>query len=101
MNVMMWEHCTFDSKIFGCGKVYYSNSPIITILHKLSFPTVGLKMSSLPTLALKSPKKNSYGIWGIDRIHILIFHRTVLPVINFILCWSMNIQSNDITPATS
>jgi hypothetical protein len=30
MNVAMWEHCTFDNKIFICGKVYYSNSIIIT-----------------------------------------------------------------------
>jgi hypothetical protein len=30
MNVTMWEHSTFDSKILGCGKVYYSNSIIIT-----------------------------------------------------------------------
>jgi hypothetical protein len=29
---------------------------------KLSFSIVGLKMSSLPTLALKSAKKCSYGI---------------------------------------
>jgi hypothetical protein len=26
MNVTMWEHRTFDNKIFGCGKVYYCNS---------------------------------------------------------------------------
>jgi hypothetical protein len=30
MNATMWEHGTFDSQIFGCGKVYYSNSIIIT-----------------------------------------------------------------------
>jgi hypothetical protein len=30
MNVAMWERRTFDNKIFGCGKVYYSNSIIIT-----------------------------------------------------------------------
>jgi hypothetical protein len=30
MNVTMWEHRTFDSKIFGCGKVDYSDSIIIT-----------------------------------------------------------------------
>jgi hypothetical protein len=29
-NVMMREHCTFGSQIFGCGKVYYSISVIIT-----------------------------------------------------------------------
>jgi hypothetical protein len=30
MNVAMWEHCTFDNEIFRCGKIYYSNSIIIT-----------------------------------------------------------------------
>jgi hypothetical protein len=29
VNVNMWEHCTFDNKIFGRGKIYYSNSIII------------------------------------------------------------------------
>jgi hypothetical protein len=22
MDVAMWEHCTFDSEVFRCGKVY-------------------------------------------------------------------------------
>jgi hypothetical protein len=26
----MWEHCTSDSQVFGCGEVYYSNSIIST-----------------------------------------------------------------------
>jgi hypothetical protein len=30
MNVVMWEHCSFDNEIFRCGKIYYSNSIIIT-----------------------------------------------------------------------
>jgi hypothetical protein len=30
MNITMWEYGTFDSKIFESGKVYYSNSMIIT-----------------------------------------------------------------------
>jgi hypothetical protein len=50
MNVMMWDHCTFESQIFGCGKAYYTTP----------FLTVGLKMSSSPILALKSP--NSFHI---------------------------------------
>jgi hypothetical protein len=29
IDVTIWEHCTFDSQIFGCGKVYYSKSIII------------------------------------------------------------------------
>jgi hypothetical protein len=28
MNVTMWEHYAFDSKIFGCGSVDYSDSII-------------------------------------------------------------------------
>jgi hypothetical protein len=38
MNVTMWEHCTFDSKIFWCGKVYYSNSIIITNFVQILIP---------------------------------------------------------------
>jgi hypothetical protein len=30
VNARMWEHCTFDCEIFRCGKVYYSNSIIIS-----------------------------------------------------------------------
>jgi hypothetical protein len=36
------------------------------ILCKLLFPTVGLKISSLPTLTLKSPNKFSYGMLGAE-----------------------------------
>jgi hypothetical protein len=32
MNVKVWEHRTFDNKVFGYGKVYYCNSIIITNL---------------------------------------------------------------------
>jgi hypothetical protein len=38
MNVTMWEQRTFDNKIFGCGKVYYSNSIIITNLVQTLIP---------------------------------------------------------------
>jgi hypothetical protein len=37
-----------------------------------------LKMSSLPTLALKSPNKISRGIYGIYRIHVLVPCRSCL-----------------------
>jgi hypothetical protein len=43
----------------------------LLILYKLSFPIVGLKMSSLPTLALKSLNR----IYGIYQTHIPIPHR--------------------------
>jgi hypothetical protein len=43
----MWEHHTFYSEIFRCGRV---------------LPTVGLKMSSQPTLALNLLTKFSCGI---------------------------------------
>jgi hypothetical protein len=35
MNIMVWEHHTFDNKIFGCGKVYYSNSIITNLMQTL------------------------------------------------------------------
>jgi hypothetical protein len=57
MNVMMWGYGSFDSEIFEFGKVCYSNSIIITNFVQNSFPIAGLKMSSLPTLELKSPNK--------------------------------------------
>jgi hypothetical protein len=57
MNVTMWEHCTFDSKIFGLS---------LLISCKLSFPIFGLKMSSLPTLTLKSPYR--IFIWSLGNL---------------------------------
>jgi hypothetical protein len=47
----------------------------LLISSKLSFSIVGLKMSFLPTLALKSPKKISYGASGIYRIDVLVPRR--------------------------
>jgi hypothetical protein len=63
MNVTIWEHCTFDSKIFGCGKIYYFN---IIISNNLMYALVivGLKKSSLAILAL-TPPKNVYTIFGV------------------------------------
>jgi hypothetical protein len=58
MNVTMSEHCTFDNKIFRCGKVYYSTSIIITNFVQTLIPNRWFENGSLPTLALKSPKKN-------------------------------------------
>jgi hypothetical protein len=40
MNVTMWEHCTFDSKIFRCGEVSYSNSIIITNFVQTNFQSL-------------------------------------------------------------
>jgi hypothetical protein len=75
MNVTMWKHCTFDSEIFECGKVDYSDSIIITNFVKLSFPAVVLNIFSLPTLALKS-NKISNDIQGVCLIHVLVLRRT-------------------------
>jgi hypothetical protein len=30
MNIAMWEYCAYDNEIFRYGKIYYSNSIIIT-----------------------------------------------------------------------
>jgi hypothetical protein len=57
MDVAMWKHRTFD-----CEYLDVSNFATLTPLSfliscKFSFPIVGLKMSSLSTLAMKSPNK--------------------------------------------
>jgi len=54
MNVSVREHCALNSKTFLYGIVYYSNPIIITVLSRLSFPIVVLKILSLPTFALES-----------------------------------------------
>jgi hypothetical protein len=66
MDVAMWEHRTFDSEVFRCGKVYYLTPLSLLISCKLSFPIVGLKMSSLPTFALKSP--NRIFVWYLGNL---------------------------------
>jgi hypothetical protein len=46
MNITMWEHRTFGSKIFGCGKVDYSDSIIISqgIKFSLIYPSKSFMM---------------------------------------------------------
>jgi hypothetical protein len=51
---LIWEHCTFNSQIFECGKIYYSNFIILTFSFKLSFSLVGLEISFLLSLVLIS-----------------------------------------------
>jgi hypothetical protein len=34
MNVSVQKHCTLNSYIFGCGKVYYSNTVLHVNSHK-------------------------------------------------------------------
>jgi hypothetical protein len=57
MNVVMRECCTFHSYVFGCGKVFYSNSIVITDFVWTLVPGCQFGMSSLPTFALKSHNK--------------------------------------------
>jgi hypothetical protein len=52
MNVTVWEHCTFDSQILDVAEFTAITPLSLLISCKLSFPIVGLEMSSLPTLAL-------------------------------------------------
>jgi hypothetical protein len=63
MNSAMLEYYTFGNEIFRCGARFTTLTPLSLLIScKLSFPAVGLKMSSLPTLALKSPRKLSYAV---------------------------------------
>jgi hypothetical protein len=68
---MTWEHYTFWTERF-LGL----------------FRNISLKISFLRTLALKYP--NTFQFLVEAALHI-----------DFILCWSMNVQNNDMTPATS
>jgi hypothetical protein len=69
MDVAMWEHRTFDSEIFRCGKIYYSNCIIIT---NFMYNFIGLKMSSLLALALKSP--NNIFIWYLGNLSNTLYN---------------------------
>jgi hypothetical protein len=44
INIAMWEHFNFDSDIFGCGKVDYSNSIIIANLEDTPIPNRWFKI---------------------------------------------------------
>jgi hypothetical protein len=54
MNVVMWELCTFDNDIYRSSNICYSNSIIITHFEYTFISDFRFKISSLPTLALKS-----------------------------------------------
>jgi hypothetical protein len=101
MDVVMWEHRTFASEVFRYGK-FTNLTPLSLLIHcKLSFPIVSLKISSLPTLTLKSP--NRIFMWYLGNLSNMfqLLIEVVLHIISFIFCWSMNVQNNDMTPATS
>jgi hypothetical protein len=67
---------------------------------ELSFPIVGLKMSFLHTLALKSP--NKIFVWYLRNLSTTLHFSVdvVLHIISFILRWGMNIQNNNMKPST-
>jgi hypothetical protein len=52
-------------------------------------------MSSLPTLAMKSPSKIFMIFRELIENTFKFLVEAVLYVINFILCWGMNVQNND------
>ena len=67
-----------------------------------SFPVIGLKMTSLPSFALKISWQNFRMVSRKvieDVLYFLI--KTVLWIITFLLTWCMHIQNNDITQVTS
>jgi hypothetical protein len=97
-NVVMSEHCTLTVRILDAAKFTALIPLSLPTLCKLSFPIIGLKMPSLPTLALKSPKKF---IWGIYLAHVPIPHRSCPSHHSFYPLLGMNIQNYDMKPASS
>ena len=68
---------------------------------RLSFPTVGLKITFLPVFALKYPNIILIQYLENDQKPALNYHKTVFCIITFLLTWCMHIRKNDITPAIS
>jgi hypothetical protein len=66
MNVTVWEQRTFDSKIFGCGKVYYSNSITVTNFVQTLIPNCWFENAFLAYLTLKSP--NTIFLWYLENL---------------------------------
>jgi hypothetical protein len=96
VNVAMWKHRTFDCEIFRLGKFTTLTALSLLISCELSFPIFGLKMPSLPTLAL-----NFYVVFRELIEHTFQFLvEAVLNIISLILRWGVNVQHN-VTPATS
>jgi hypothetical protein len=101
IDVTMREYRTFDNKIFGCGKVYYSNSILITNFVQTLifncwfenvFPTDFVVEISQQNFRMVFREFIEYTFW--------LFIEPALYIITFILCWSIIIQNNHITQAT-
>jgi hypothetical protein len=75
MNVATWDHCTFDCQILNVPKFTILTPLSLLVSCKLSFQIICLKMSSLPTSTLKSPKYDTKGIY---QKHVQIPHRSSL-----------------------
>jgi hypothetical protein len=74
-----WITANLTIGLLGVEK-FTAQSPLPSpISCKLLFPIIGLKISSLPTLELKYPKKLSCGTYRIDLLEILIPHRSCTP----------------------
>ena len=68
---------------------------------RLSFPIVALKISSLPSFALKSHNRIFVCYLGKWSETCCKAHKNCIWIITFLLTWCMRIQNNYITPATS
>lgn len=56
MNLWVWGHCALSNQMFD---THSSLTPLpLLFLYKILFPVVGLKMSAVPSVALKS--RNSF-----------------------------------------
>jgi hypothetical protein len=87
MNIM-WD-VGYYAGFLGLAKFTTLIPLSLQILCKFSFRNICWKMSFLRTFALKYPNTFQF------------FVEAAHHVIDFILCWSMNVQNNDIKPATS
>jgi hypothetical protein len=72
INVALWEQCTLTMRFLDVAKCTTPTALSLIILCKPSFPVVGLKISSQPSLTVKFP--NKMFIWYLGNISNTCFN---------------------------
>jgi hypothetical protein len=96
MVIVMWKHRTSSCEI------YYCNSIVITNFVQSIIPNC-LVVNVLPAyFGIEIAYQNFHMIFREFFEHTSqLLEEAVLYIINFILCYDMNAQNNDMSPVTS
>jgi hypothetical protein len=96
MNISVQEHRAINNEIFWCGKVYYSNTIIITILMYTFIPNCRIENILSPQFCIKI----SQNFQVVLRKILWILIETVGWIISFLFTCYTHIRSNDNTPVS-